>query len=135
MLIESGFLVAVFNKADRHHRSASVFARDNPIQGLVPDVALTEVTYLLRRDGGPQAVDTFLRSFIMLDLPIECVSMIDLARAHEIMIGYPEARLDFVDCCVMALAERLNVTRILTYDRRDFAIVRPRHCDYFELMP
>jgi len=135
ILIDSGFLVAIFNKADHNHDSASRFASENTILGVVPDVVLTEVAYLLRRDGGMQAVDTFLRSFNTLNLPLECLLSTDLKRAQEIMSGYPESRLDFVDCCIMALAERMNVTQILTYDRRDFAIVRPRHCEYLELLP
>jgi hypothetical protein len=27
------------------------------------------------------------------------------------------------------------VTRILTLDRRDFLMVRPRHCAHFEVLP
>ncbi|MEH1937677.1 MAG: hypothetical protein V7L14_29000 [Nostoc sp.] len=36
---------------------------------------------------------------------------------------------------IIALAERDNITRILMLDRCDFGFVRPRHCDYFELLP
>lgn len=43
--------------------------------------------------------------------------------------------LDFVDCCNMAISERLNITKIYTLDRRDFGICRPTHCDYLELLP
>lgn len=32
-------------------------------------------------------------------------------------------------------AERLNVRQIITTDRRDFSLVRPRHCVAFELLP
>jgi hypothetical protein len=40
------------------------------------------------------------------------------------------------DCSrIAALSERLQVTRILTLDRRDFQILRPRHIDHFELLP
>jgi hypothetical protein len=35
----------------------------------------------------------------------------------------------------MALSERLNITQIYTFDRRDFTVFRPKHCDYLELMP
>jgi predicted nucleic acid-binding protein len=35
----------------------------------------------------------------------------------------------------MAVAERLNIGRVLTLDRRDFQIMRPRHRDFFELLP
>jgi hypothetical protein len=51
------------------------------------------------------------------------------------MTQYADANLDFVDCCIMALSERLQVRQICTLDRRDFSIFRPTHCDYLELLP
>ncbi len=51
------------------------------------------------------------------------------------MTTYASADLDFVDCAIMALAERLNIRQILTFDHRDFSIVRPQHNAYFELLP
>jgi hypothetical protein len=36
---------------------------------------------------------------------------------------------------VIALAERLTVTRVMTLDVRHFQIVRPRHVESFELLP
>jgi predicted nucleic acid-binding protein len=59
----------------------------------------------------------------------------DAERATEIMEAYSDARFDFVDCCIMALSERLNITQVCTFDRRDFVIFRPKHCDYLELLP
>jgi uncharacterized protein len=43
--------------------------------------------------------------------------------------------LDFTDAAIVAIAERSNITRILTLDRRDFTLIRPKHCDYFEILP
>jgi predicted nucleic acid-binding protein len=48
---------------------------------------------------------------------------------------YWTARLDFVDCCLMAMAERLNITKVCTFDRRDFNIFDPKHCDALEFLP
>lgn len=59
----------------------------------------------------------------------------DLKRIADIAQQYPRAEFDIVDLCIMAMAERLLITRIATFDRRDFNIYRPRHCDYFELLP
>jgi len=50
-------------------------------------------------------------------------------------ITYADAGFDFVDCCIMALAERLQITPIYTFDHRDFAIFRRQHCPYLELLP
>jgi hypothetical protein len=43
-------------------------------------------------------------------------------------------RLDFVDASIVALAERLSIQRILTIDKKDFRIIRPKHCAYFEIL-
>ena len=51
------------------------------------------------------------------------------------MERYKDAEFDFVDCCLMAIAERLNIEDICTFDRRDFAIFRPKHCENFTLLP
>ena len=66
---------------------------------------------------------------------IERITYEDLARARQIMQTYADSKLDFVDCCLMALAERLKITQVCTFDQRDFAIFRPTHCDYLELLP
>jgi hypothetical protein len=44
-------------------------------------------------------------------------------------------KIDFVDALIVAMAERLNITRLLTFDRRDFQLLRPKHCVSFELLP
>jgi len=43
--------------------------------------------------------------------------------------------LDFVDALIAATAERLNIKQLLTLDRRDFQLIRPKHCGSFELLP
>jgi uncharacterized protein len=48
---------------------------------------------------------------------------------------YADSRIDFVDASVMAVAERLSITTILTLDQRDFRLFRPPHCQSFELLP
>ena len=51
------------------------------------------------------------------------------------MDQYTDAEFDFADVSLMALAERLNITQIFTFDRRDFVIYRPVHCTHLELIP
>ncbi len=58
-----------------------------------------------------------------------------MARMQVIMEQYGDAKFDFVDVAIMAISERLNIQQICTFDRRDFSIFRPIHCDYLELLP
>lgn len=91
--------------------------------------------YLFRRDFGYAGVQRFLHLIQTIDARYEPIIREDLPRMREIATMYDTAAFDIVDCCIMAIAERLNVTRIATFDRRDFSIFRPQHCDFFELLP
>lgn len=66
---------------------------------------------------------------------VEDLTIQDLRRTLELLQRYAEARIGFVDASIVATAERLRISRILTIDRRDFALVRLRHCKAFELLP
>jgi predicted nucleic acid-binding protein len=66
---------------------------------------------------------------------VEELTIRDLRRTLELLVRYTEARIGFVDASVVATAERLRISRILTTDRRDFSLIRPRHCKSFELLP
>lgn len=59
----------------------------------------------------------------------------DYKRAAEIIRKYDDANIDFVDAIIVAIAERLNVTKILTVDCRHFDAFRPRHTAAFEILP
>jgi uncharacterized protein len=59
----------------------------------------------------------------------------DLLRVHQLLEQYADSQLDFTDAAIVAIAERLDITRVYTLDRRDFSIIRPSHCDYFGLLP
>ena len=79
-----------------------------------------------------------VETFALMQTPafqIVDISPVDRARMSEIMRQYQDAELDIADMAQLALAERLNITRIYTFDRRDFSIFRPTHCDYLELLP
>ncbi len=135
LIIDSSFLVALYDVGEVRHQRAYDFAAQNSEAMLVPDIVLPEVNFLLRRNLGYKNslnfFDFFESRFVRL-LPIQ---LDDLARVYEISQQYADARLDLVDCCIMAIAERLDVTRIATFDRRDFSIFQPRHCEYLELLP
>jgi uncharacterized protein len=48
---------------------------------------------------------------------------------------YWDLRLGVVDASIVAVAERLRLVSVATMNRRDFAVVRPVHCDAFQLLP
>lgn len=134
-LLDTGFAVAFLNQNDIRHRDVSqvVHGIREPI--IFPIPAITETAYLLARDAGQEVATNFIATIAQTDLILECPEPADYQRAAEFMRQYADANLDFVDSLIAAIAERLNITRILTLDQRDFRLIRPNHCEAFEILP
>jgi predicted nucleic acid-binding protein len=134
-IIDSGFLYALIDDADAHSLSVrgalnTVF---EPI--ILPSPAITEVAYFVQKRLGQSALATFLTDLEKMNIAIEHPLSADLRRASKIISDYADQKIDFVDALIVAMAERLNVTKILTIDRRHFSVFRPQHCEAFELLP
>ncbi len=134
-LLDTSFLLAMSNAADHNHARVLEVAQSIADPLILPITVLPEVTYLLGSRLGHAAMRQFLKSLVKSDVTLEAITFIDLERATEILDTYADGRLDFVDSTIVAIAERLNITRILTLDRRDFMVIRPKHQSYFEFLP
>ena len=135
-ILDSGFVYAQLNGKDVWHPKVSATILEVEREPLIlPDPAITEVAYLLARRVGLKAAADFVEGLADTDLVIECPTSSDFLRSAEILRKYNDQNIDFVDACIVAMAERLNITTILTIDRRHFSIFRPTHCDSFELLP
>lgn len=134
-ILDTGYFVALANKRDQNHASADQLARTRQERRILLSSVLPEAMYLIANRAGYLRAAQFARTLTKSYLTLELVTMQDLARVSELMEQYQDSRLDFVDCTIIAVAERLNITRIWTFDRRDFLIVRPRHAEHFDLLP
>jgi len=135
VLLDSGFLFAALNSAEGEHESTIRVLKDVRESIVLPVPAVTEVAYLLARDIGQEAAADFVGSLAETELTLESPTRDDYIRCADLLRQYSDAGLDFVDTMIVAMAERLNITRLLTLDRRDFQIIRPKHSSGFELLP
>lgn len=134
-LIDSGFLYATVDDNDAHYEQVTKWLATTEDELILPDIVLVEVTYLLHVRLGHSAMRRFLQEIENSPLQFEPLLKTDIPRIYQLLDQYADIKLDFVDASIVALAERLNVQRILTVDQRDFRIIRPAHCDYFEIFP
>lgn len=134
ILADSSFLIVLYNKDDPLHTRAMA-GIDLDATFLVPQVTLVEVTYLVTQRAGKAAAISLLSRIIATEIPLVPLEVEDIIRSRDIMATYADNQFDFVDCCIMALSERLKITKIFTFDRRDFHVFRPQHCAYLELLP
>jgi uncharacterized protein len=106
-----------------------------PDYDLSDPARMVETGYLIHARLGHATMRLFVQQ--LEGNPIELVSIqkTDLPRIYELLEQYADLELDLVDASVAALAERLNIQRILTVDQRDFRTIRPKHCSYFDILP
>jgi predicted nucleic acid-binding protein len=104
---------------------------------IVPGLVLAEVGYFLRANRKAmrrlvaEIFDPATRYEYELPLPS------DIARALELDAKFGTLDLGLVDGTVAAIAERRQVYRVLTSDRRDFGALRvgPRLTRSLDLLP
>ena len=97
---------------------------------MVPSLAVTEISHLLadpQRREHPGLVAEFCAAIADDELRVIEVTPHDYRRMSELLTTYASLRLQVVDACVIALAERLDLREVATLDRRDFQVVAPRH--------
>jgi predicted nucleic acid-binding protein len=135
ILIDTGPLVAAGNRDDSHHEACLRVIADAVPPRLVPPTVVAETGYMLERDAGPSVEAQFLRLFTSGYLRLADLTSDDLGRAAELLEQYAGFPLGTTDATVVACAERLEITAIVTLDRRHFAAVRPRHVEAFTLLP
>ncbi len=134
MIVDTGILIALADRDDRHHRAASaIFALPEP--KFVPEPVIVETDWMILRYLGVEAEIAFLRGLNEGAFAIEAPTRVDRERAADLVAQYRDAAIGYVDAVIVAIAERFKERRIATIDRRDFGSIRPRHVAAFELMP
>lgn len=134
-LADTGAVYALLDRGDAWHERVRTWwaAAAEPIR--LPECILPEVTYLLATRISPAAEQAFVQAVVTGEFTLERHDPLDFARAATLMGSYTDLPLGFVDATVAATAERLEVTTILTTDRRHFGVRRPAHRPGFTLVP
>ena len=135
ILFDTNILVAAARTADVNHHIAVRLLNTMSDPRLVPPTVVAEVCYLLSEWGGPDAEVRFLRDFRPGGLRLAELTDTDVVRMADLAERYADLRLGGTDASLVAIAERLGIERIATFDRRHFTVVRPAHINAFTLLP
>lgn len=126
-VIDSGPLIALFDRDDKFHQQAVMFIKNNR-DILHTDLAvITEVTHLLDFSG--QAQRDFL-FWAEQALQIDGATLKDWSRILSLMEKYSDLPADFADAALVALCERLNTRFVVSVDS-DFTVYRKHTRDHF----
>jgi len=135
ILLDTGIIYALADRSDAWHLRARTFVQDFKGKLVVPATVIPEACYLLHAHLSPQAEIAFVKSLVNRALRLEQVDEEDMGRGVEIMTFYNDLAIGLVDASIVAVAERLKISAIMTTDRRHFSVIKPKHCSAFTLLP
>ena len=135
VIVDTGVLLAAADTDDADRDRCSELLRTHRGKLWVPAPVIPETSWQIERNLGPASETAFLRLITGEHLRVIDLTLTDWGRCIDLIDTYADLGLGLVDASVIAVAERLGVTTIATLNHRDFAVVRPAHCDAFELIP
>ncbi len=120
-IIDTGPLVAFFDRSERHHRWSAdrIDELDAPL--LVCEPVLTETAYLLARF--PSAQDALFD--LLRNGALSVAFRLDehVAALHRLLRKYRDTPMSLADACIVRMAEIHDGNRVLTLDS-DFTVYR-----------
>ena len=130
LLVDTGFLVALYIRHDSLHPQAVDFLRNNRSPLLTVTPVITETCYFLDVKGKVEFLKWVNKGGMeVIDIPVS--AFISIA---ESLTKYADQDLDFTDAALIWLADTRKEQRILTVDRTDFSVFRLRGGRAFELI-
>lgn len=133
VLVDAGPLVAILDQGDPNHATcvAALKTLRDPLATVWP--AFTEAMYLLGASWrGQKALWSRVETGVLTLVPLD---ESDAPRLRELMEKYRDLPMDLADAALVRVAERDNLTRIFTLDRRHFSVYRPGRRRRFSILP
>lgn len=127
IILDTGPLAALMNRRDKWHGWAcEVFGSIlSPLWTC--EAVLTEASHLT---GRPTEIVSKVASGV---IRIGLHAGQDAERLQRLLTQYAP-RMDFADACVVRMSERYAASKVLTLDRRDFAVYRRNGRDVIPLI-
>jgi len=121
VIVDTGPLVAFFDRAERHHRWAAARVEELEAPLLVCEPVLTEAMYLLARyANAPDALIELLQNGA-LNIAFRIDEHVGALR--KLLQKYRDTPMSLADACVVRMAEIHDRHAILTLDS-DFSVYR-----------
>jgi len=130
LLVDTGFLVALYHRNDAFHASALEFLRANRAPLATVSAVVVETCFFLERRAKLDLLDWIAKEGLLVaEVPVQAYPA--LAAVLE---KYRQLDLDFTDAALVWLADLIGEREILTVDDRDFGVIRLKGKKRFELV-
>ena len=135
ILLDTSGLLAAIDASQTHHSQAAkaLLAAEPPL--LLSPFILAELDYLLAARVGIEAELALLREVAADVYRLESFDAADIATARDYVRQYSDVDLGLADASIIVLANRYDVSDVLTLDERHFGTVRRDRRRRFRLLP
>jgi predicted nucleic acid-binding protein len=131
LVVDTGFLVALYRRRDSLHTDAVSFLRENRAPLVTVAAVVTEACYFLRTPAKVELLKWVARGGVAVaEVPVDAYPML-----ATLLTKYGDLDLDFTDVALVWLADLIGEREILTADDRDFTVIRLKGKKRFELVP
>jgi predicted nucleic acid-binding protein len=120
-LIDSGPLIALFDKSDSYHLKVLNFLKNYKGKLVTSVAVVTEVSHIL--DFNLQVQIDFLKWIELGGLELYNITQNDIADIRIMMQKYIDIPMDFADATLMYIANKEKIKNIISIDN-DFDIYR-----------
>ena len=132
-VVDAGPLYAALDPDDEQHlRSREVLERAD-LQLVIPALVVAEASYLAQRRLGPHSEHLLFAGLAAMDVVGPTPE--DFLRMADLVERYADWPLGGCDASVLALAERLGTTTVITFDHRHFGALRTATGESLTLLP
>lgn len=135
ILVDTGVLYSYFAGSDPAHQECVelLTARVEPV--IVSPFVLAELDHFVGKHFGAEQQVRVLEHLTSGAFELPALSPSDVIACSQVMSRYPDLKIGLTDASLVVLAERYGTTRIGTYDRRHFHVVKPISGGWFDLLP
>ena len=133
VLVDTGPLVAILSRNDQYHEICVQTLKDIPGPLLTCWPVVTEAAWLLR--NYPRATQRLLSSIGDGYVHLLALADPEATKIAEIMKKYETIKPQLADAALVYLADRENISTILTLYQRDFSVYRSARKRAFRVLP
>ena len=122
-LLDTGPLVAFFDRSDASHEWAREQWTQAPLPMLTCEAVLAEAAYLLREHAGlpgQKLLALFERKIITAPFSLEAHAGV----VSRLLERYSDQEMQLADACLVRMSELTRDSRVFTLDKREFQVYR-----------
>jgi uncharacterized protein len=133
LLLDTGPIVATLDAGDQWHDPCVEIWETVLDRCLTTEAVVAEACHLVGRGGGSAVVP--LEFLLAAQIPIVGLDTNLHRHMARLMARYADVPMDYADAGLVALAEALDLSAVVTTDRRGFAAYRRAGRRRFDILP